>query len=226
MSDEVLACQPWNSNAELIRDCATLGYLKQEWVTLDPTYGGGIWWKLWQPTTLVAHRRFLPDPPDAPMIPVVTDPSWDFRCTGYEAGTFDAIAFDPPYVSKGGRATSGIKQMDKRFGQDDAPATPELLQNLINLGLIEMHRVLKKARSKSGEPQPGMLLVKCQDYISSGKLWPGTLYTTNFARDLGFQLIDRLEHYGTSPRPQPGGRRQVHARRNLSTLLVFKKQRD
>ena len=78
-----------------------------------------------------------------------------------------------------------------------------------------MHRVVKPT---------GIVLVKCQDYISSGKFWAGTHHTLTCALDVGFELIDRLEHYG-APRPQPPGRRQVHARRNLATLFVLRRPR-
>jgi hypothetical protein len=35
----ILAATSWRSNAELIADCAALGYLRANWLTLDPTYG-------------------------------------------------------------------------------------------------------------------------------------------------------------------------------------------
>lgn len=194
-----MAATRWATNAHLIADCARLGYLRAEWITLDPTYGSGTWWKQWRPDLLTVHNRDL-DGSDFRSLPC-----WDDN-------TFDAIAYDPPYVSKGGRATSGIKEMDRRYGQEDAPATPALLQDLINDGLTEMARIVKPK---------GIVLVKCQDYISSGKLWIGTHHTLCHALDLGFTVIDRMEMV-TSPRPQPPDRRQVHARRNLSTLLVFR----
>lgn len=40
----VLAATAWKTNADLIVDCARLGYLRKEWITLDPTYGRGLWW--------------------------------------------------------------------------------------------------------------------------------------------------------------------------------------
>lgn len=83
---------------------------------------------------------------------------------------------------------------------------------MINSGLIEMNRVVRKG---------GYVLVKCMDYISSGKLFMGTYFTVQHAHTLGMETVERFEHVG-APGMQPAGRRQVHARRNLSTLLVFK----
>ena len=199
LPDPVLAASRWSDNAALVADCARLGYLRKDWRTLDPTYGRGNWWTRWQPDELVAHDKFTLDGVDFTALPEPND-------------AFDAATYDPPYVCVGGRKTSGIEEMYYSYGLLEAPTTPAALQQLINAGLSEMYRVVR--------PE-GIVLCKCQDYISSGKLWPGTHFTLVHALSLGFLLIDRLEHVGDA-RPQPGGRRQVHARRNLSTLFVLK----
>ena len=204
----VLAATPWPTNGDLIRDCARLGYLQADWLTLDPTYGLGRWWTRWRPDRLVCHDL---DPDKAPDGPA------DFRELPYSAPTFDAAVFDPPYVSVGGRKTTGLADHHHRYGLTDAPKTPADLQVLINDGLEEVARVVRPR---------GHVLVKCQDYISSGRLWPGTHRTLSHALELGLELVDRLEHYSTAPRPQPPGRRQVHARRNLSTLFVLSTPRS
>lgn len=198
MTAPILAATAWASNAEMIRDVAALGYLREGWVTLDPTYGRGTWWKLWKPHALVTHD--------------LRDDGVDFRSLPEADATFDAVAFDPPYVSVGGRTTTGIPDLHDRYGLTDAPTSPAGLQEIIDAGLKEMLRVVKPS---------GFVLVKCQDYISSGKLWEGTSRTRNAAVECGFEVFDRLEHV-SSPRPQPARSRQVHARRNLSTLFVLR----
>lgn len=195
----VLAATAWNTNADLIVDCVRLGYLHKDWLTLDPTYGKGNWWKSWRPDRLVARNQDL-DGSDFTEMP-------DDDCT------YDAVAFDPPYVSIGGRKPSRLSGMHGAYGMADTPRTPKLLQDLIDAGLGEVHRVLKPG---------GFALAKCQDYISSGHLWLGTHHTLTAALELGFTVQDRLEHTG-APRPQPKGRSQQHARRNLSTLFVLKR---
>ncbi len=195
----ILAAYNWRTNAELIADLARLGYLKKKDVVLDPTYGKGTWWNTWSPDQLVTH--------DIKMDGV------DFRDLPEADDTFDAVAFDPPYVSVGGRATSTIPDFLSRYGMATAPSSPAGVQNLIFDGLKEIARVIKPRK---------YVLVKCQDYVSSGKLWEGTALTRNYAVDkLGFKVVDRIEHIGHT-RAQPPGRRQVHARRNLSTMFVFK----
>ncbi len=212
MTDElVYAAQSWPTNAAMIADCHKLGYLKDDDYILDPTYGRGTWWRVWRPSLtgmLIGHvwREFLTDD---------GDDHWDFRAMWYNDEEFDAVAFDPPYVSVGGRSTSGLNGMHAAYGMDGAPMTPQGVQDDIYDGLSECFRVVKKG---------GIVLVKCQSYVTSGKLWPGLFLTWGYATSvLGFQLIDHLIHI-SGPRPQPLGRGpQKHARRNQSDLLILKR---
>jgi hypothetical protein len=201
MSDLVHAATAWNSNADLIADCARLGYLNASWLTLDPTYGRGNWWSLWRPAQLTCHD--------------IAQDGVDFRRLPHGDDSFEAIAFDPPYVCPGGRATSTTQEMHSRYGMNGTSfRTPAELQAIINDGLTEMRRVVTPK---------GIVLVKCMDYVTSGKLFAGTHYTLTHALGLGFDLVDRLEHIGSAgPQSQ---KRQVHARRNLSTLFVLRAPR-
>ena len=49
----VMAAGTWTSNADLIADCARLGYLQKDFRTIDPTWGGGKFWTTWQPDVLI-----------------------------------------------------------------------------------------------------------------------------------------------------------------------------
>lgn len=219
MMTEYLAAHRWTSNADLIADVAALGYIKATDRVLDPTYGRGIWWKRVRPPLLVSHNRD------------VDEDGFDFRHMPYNDNEFDVVAYDPPYVSVGGRRTSTLGRVDNatstlradgnggsdfhdRYGLVEAPTSPKELQQLINDGLTEAKRVLKPR---------GYVLAKCADYISSGNFWDGTYQTEKHAKEvLGLKQHERFEMIG-SVRPQPPGREQQHARRNLSTLFVFQK---
>lgn len=212
----ILAAQFFKSNAEIIEACVALRFLKPTDLILDPTYGGGKWWKTWQPSgigDLVKHDLKLD--------------GTDFRNTDYEDEQFDVCAYDPPYVSVGGRATTTIREMYEAYGLTGAPTSPEKLQALINDGLDEMWRVLKPG---------GYCLVKCMNYISSGKYHPGIVLTTNHALSLGFEMVDQFVHVKKSGGPQPGNRtragkngkrvksKQKHSRNNYSVLIVLRKK--
>lgn len=196
----LLAAQTFRDNAEMIEQCAQLGYLKPEWFTLDPTYGKGNWWTRFRPTVLSMHDKYVLDGVDFTNLPEDDD-------------TYDAAAFDPPYVAKGGRATSGMKDFDAAYGLRLAERTPWALQTAINYGLDELARVVVPR---------GSVLVKCQNYVSNGRLFLGREHTLQHALDKGFTVTDIVEYVVKAPRPQPPGRQQKHFRRNLSTLLVFK----
>ncbi len=183
----------------MIGACADLGYLRSTDTVLDPTYGRGGWWAEWSPRRLIIHDLYTLD-------------GVDFRDLPEKTGSVDVVAFDPPYVSVGGRATSTLPDYQARYGMDRSGKSPAEVQEVIDLGVKEAFRVLRPK---------GVLLLRCQDYISGGKFWPGTFYSMRAALDYGFTAVDRLERI-SAPRPQPSGRTQRHARRNLSTLLVFR----
>src|SRR5579885_2999910 len=103
-----MAATPWTSNAALIADCAALGYLRSDWLTLDPTYGKGNWWTKWQPDRLVTSDL-------SPSLST-TDLQADFTYLPFQAATCDAVTYDPPYVCVGGRRTSGIESMYDAYG--------------------------------------------------------------------------------------------------------------
>lgn len=192
------ALQYFPSNAEMISQVAEL-YLKDDMIILDPTYGRGMWWKKWKPKILVARDlattghdyTHMPDPNE----------------------TFDAVAFDPPYVVKGGRETSGITEFDDRYGLKNAAKTPKKLLEETKIGLSECFRVVKPG---------GIVLLRTMSYISSGKRVPAVTELAHYASTIGFEELDMLI-YANKGRMQPPGRRQVHFRNNYSVLFVFRR---
>jgi hypothetical protein len=220
VSEIVYAAAKYADNAAMIEALARLGHLTDNAETLDLTYGNGAWWKRWAPLDVFAPLGV------------------DFRATPFAPRSFEQIAFDPPYVSVGGRETSGIKAMLDRYGLDEAPTSPaDLQRTLINPGLDELRRLA-----------PRVAVVKCMDYISSGALWLGSHYTMAKALRVGFTVLDKIERVGSGG-PQPGDRtrkcpachsvaivvdgcvrcdgegriatRQQHARRNITTMWVL-----
>lgn len=200
MTSPVLAATAWPTNADMILDVARLGYINPEDQVLDPTYGRGGWWKKWHPVGLVAHD----------INPALTfgGQSIDFRDMPYPAGHFDVVAFDPPYKLNG----TPTAEIDERYGVHVVASRADRHQ-LIRDGITECLRVLKPG---------GILLAKCQDQVNGGKVRWQTIEFTRHAETVGpAVLIDMLHMLGG--RPQPEGRSQQHARRNMSTLLVLRK---
>jgi len=171
----VMAATKWRDNSEMILAARQLGYITDADLILDPTYQDGTWWKHWRPERLVTNSL---DPANGP------DMTFDFRVAPFPDQTFDVITYDPPYVSKGGRKTSTMQDHQRRYGIDDAPGSPRELQYLINEGLAEMAVLVKSG---------GYLFVKCQDYVSSGKLWDGTFQTRLTASATG--MLTKVDQF-------------------------------
>lgn len=197
----VMAISTAKNNAELIVQCRDLGYMSDDWITLDPTYGLGRFWTLWRPLDLVASDL---NPARSPLgVPV------DFTNMPYCGTPFDAAVLDAPYKLNG---TGGSHASDVAYGVATAGGRWQDRMQLCRDGITECHRVLRPG---------GYLLVKCQDQVCSGQVRWQTIDFTNHAVGLGMRLVDML--HLSSYRAQPAGVRQVHARRNYSTLLVLVK---
>lgn len=197
----IFANGDWKNNGELIADAASL-YIEDDWVVCDPTYGLGKFYTIWQPRTLIASDIDLERSP--------VGFSVDFRRMPWVDGTFDAVIFDPPYKLNG-RPT---ESKDERYGVHVRTDWRDRYQ-LIFDGIDECMRVLRPK---------GILMVKCQDQVCGGKVRFQTLDFSNHAISRGAELIDSFNI--KSYRPQPKGRSQKHARRNYSTLLVFRKGKE
>lgn len=188
-----------NANSDLIRDLIRLGYIPcgRDSIVLDPTYGLGVFWNQQRPDGLIASDL---DPDKSPCGSSIdaTDLPWG-------DGFADCIVLDPPYKLNG-TPDPGI---DARYGVDK-PATPDQRMDLIHAMVAEAARVVRPG---------GTVLVKCQDQVVSGRVRWQTQEIPRRAERHGLRLADQL--FLGSYRPQPAGRRQVHARRNYSTMLVF-----
>ena len=197
----VLAAHPWPTNGHLIEDVARIGYLDEDWLTLDPTYGHGVFWSRWRPGfgNLIVSDL---DPDKNP-----TGNSVDFRDLPYPDSRFDAVVFDPPYKLNG----TPDEKTDKRYGVH-VPTTWQERMALILDGATECARVTRD-----------VLLVKVQDQVCSGKIrWQTLEVTDRLESGGGMELVDRFDMLGAG-RTQPAGRQQRHAYGRPSTLLVFRK---
>lgn len=189
------------SNADLIEACYQLGYIGDDDTVLDPTYGLGRWWSKRTPTRLVGCDIIAERSPIGVSI--------DFRDFKISDGCYDVVAFDPPYKLNG---TGGSHPSDEGYGVDGAYQSWQSKHELIRDGMTECTRVLKVG---------GILLLKCQDQVCSGHVRWQTKEFWAHATTIGLDLEDEL--LLPSYRAQPEGRSQKHARRNYSTLQVYRK---
>lgn len=195
----VMAIGGHKTNAGLIGDCRILGYISDDGMVIDPTYGLGTFWRDWTPRKFRGSDLNLEKSPCGQAI--------DFTALPDDDKTMQTVVFDPPY-KLAGKADAIV---DGRYGVGQY-ASIEARHQLIMAGVTEAERVLVSG---------GHLLLKCQDQVASGKVHWQTILFANHAKECGLTLVDSLLFQ--SYRAQPKGRRQIHARRNYSTLLIFKK---
>ena len=198
MTPKVRAIGTRTDNAALMVDSKTLGYL--DGTVLDATYGLGRFWKLL---------------PGMPTKCVDIDPSKgvtvaDFRRLPYDRDSFDTVVLDAPYKLNGTSTGKGPSASDGDYGVNGEYQSVAAKHELIFDGIDDCLRVART-----------FLLVKCQDQVCAGRVhWQTHLFTQHAVKENRARLVDMLHVQGY--REQPPGRRQLHASRDYSTLLVFK----
>jgi hypothetical protein len=200
VNDDVLAIGKWTTNGDMIADVARLGYLPEP--VLDTTFAKGVFWKRHRPASLVTNDLDSQYP---------TDHHFDVRDIPFPDASFPCVVFDPPYKLNGTSTGRGASAADARYGVTEYASTAAR-HGLLFDGMNECARVLTPG---------GYLLVKVQDSVSGGRVRWQTMEAALHGEGLGLRLVDSFLYMGR--RKQPEGRGQVHARRNYSTLLVFRK---
>lgn len=134
-----------------------------------------------------------------------------------EDNSISTMIFDPPFLATKGKSIKDLSRADsnlmvKRFGR--YPTEPELFKFYQN-ALIEFYRVLKSG---------GILIVKIQDKVSSGKQYMSHVFMINEAEKLGFYCRDLfilLAKHRMTPKWQVVN--QKNARKFHSYFIVFEK---
>ena len=179
----------------------------------DVTYGKGAFWKE------------IPEK-DYRLLKSDIATGVDCRNLPYKDASFDCVVLDPPYMhTPGGTAHDGHQNYEEYYRNNNndngaARATPkkyhEAVLDLYFAAGCEAHRVLRPK---------GILIVKCQDEVCAGK-----------QRLTHVEIIHEYASYGyvaedcfvVVRQNKPGVSRiirQLHARKNHSYFLVFRKRK-
>ena len=159
----------------------------------DPTYGNGNFYK--------------PDDVKEPFHTSDIGDGTDASDLSFPNNSLRSIMFDPPFLQTTGRG-SIIKD---RFG---SYPTMKDLWAFYASALWEFCRVL--------QPK-GVLIVKSQNTVMSGKQWWSTNYICNLASEFGLELVDEFVLLAKHRMPQHNLKQQRHARKYHSYFLVFRK---
>lgn len=236
----VKAISTARSNAELIAQCAELGYLRKDIITLDPTYGKGRFWTKWCPDKLIGTDL----DPDRSLWHLGGVNFTKLEAT-FEYTRFEQIVFDPPYKLNGTSTGKGPSASDVDYAVTEYKSW-RAKHDLIQAGISSCAAVAADDCT---------LLIKCQDQVCCGEVRWQTHEFARHAAVVGFRLVDMLHLRGGRKQPEgrtktcPGckgsgimsvpldlscgrcegsGRlpsEQQHAARNYSTLLITRRGR-
>lgn len=195
MSPILTACV--GTNADLIANVWSIYKPEPGSVIADVTFGRGVFWK----NIDLSGYDFRPSD-------IMT--GIDFRSLPYENGEIDLLVLDPPYMHGGETVKESINHCYRNQN-----TSHESVFRLYASGILEAARVLKKG---------GMIWVKTQDEIESGKQRFTSREVMNFLEMAGFQIIDLFVLVQQSI-PAMREKYQKSARKNHSYLIIGKYRR-
>lgn len=178
-------------------------------VVADVTFGGGVFWKRVPEGTYTLLATDLKDGVDCRALP-------------YDDGSVDCVVFDPPYMHTPGGTAHVAHQHYERYYRNNAASTAngggekyhEAVLALYFEAADEAHRVSR---------EEGIYIVKCIDQVCANRQRLTHVEIINELAKKGFVAEDlfvvmRLNRPGVSRVVK-----QVHARKNHSYFLVFRK---
>jgi tRNA G10 N-methylase Trm11 len=185
------------NNSDLIENVWNIYKPEIGGVITDVTYGKGVFWKKINLTDYDFRASDLMD-------------GVDFCNLHYEDNEVDLLVLDPPYMHGGETVKSSINDCYKNQN-----TSHESVFRLYAGGILEAARVLKKS---------GMIWVKLQDEIESGKQRFTSREVMDFMESSGFLIIDVFVLVQSSI-PAMRVNYQKSARKNHSYLIVGKYRR-
>lgn len=195
-SAPVLTCHE-GTNADLFPIALGM-YVDRGARIADVTYGNGVFWRNIPVGTYDLVASDL-------------QTGVDFTRLPYEAGSFDAVVFDPPYMNGGGNVKESVEKCYKTSRADNGGNMCH--ENVIALylaGILEARRVLRRK---------GVLFIKCQPAVADHVQKMTHVQLMTVLPMIGFRVEDEFVLRQTVT-PLMRHQTQQHARKNHSYLLV------
>lgn len=226
-NDLVLSC--YQDSNDAVFPLILKLYVAEGQKIADCTYGKGVFWKNADQSKYICLFSDL----KTEGLPSIVKGGVDSRRLPYGKGSLDALVFDPPYMhTPGGTAHNGHqnfeqyyannavidKQVARQIWEETNGSPPKYHEAVLDLyfrSAREAVRVLK---------DNGIYIVKCQDEVCANKNRFTHVEIMNELSRYGFRCEDlfvvmRNNKPGVSRLKNP----QVHARKNHSYFLVFRK---
>jgi len=184
-------------------------YVPEGSLVADVTYGKGVFWKQIPRGAYDVRATDLRDGVDCHKLP-------------YGDTMFDCVVFDPPYMhTPGGTAHQNHQNFENYYfnngTENGGKKYHEAVLDLYVKGAREAYRVLKP---------DGIYLVKCQDEVCANQQRLTHVEIINELAMMGFVVEDL---FVVLRKNKPGVSRmlrQVHARKNHSYFLVFRRAKS
>ncbi len=176
-------------------------------VVADVTFGRGVFWKR------VAPGLYR-------LLPTDLQTGVDARSLPYENGSIDCVVFDPPYMHTPGGSAHATHQNFEGYYRNNGTANGtgakyhEAVLELYFSAGREAHRVLR---------DEGIYLVKCADEVCANRQRLTHVEIINELANQGFVIEDLFVVMRVNKPGVSRVLRQVHARKNHSYFLVFRK---
>lgn len=193
---EVIKTAYKGGNSDLIKEVCKL-YLKNGDVVYDVTYGKGVFWKKVDLSSYDFKGSDLMG-------------GVDFSSLPYSDDSCNVLVLDPPYMHGGASVKDSINKCYRNKN-----TSHESVIRLYAKGILEASRVLVKG---------GLIWVKCQDEIESGKQRLSHCEIISLLEIFGFSIVDIFLLVSNST-PTMRNNYQNTARKNHSYLLIAKFRR-
>lgn len=189
-------------------------YVKKGSRVADVTFGKGAFWKSIPDEDYELLRSDL-SPKHKPGVILA-----DSRKLPYPADCLDCVVFDPPYMhTPGGTAHDGHQNFEEYYKNNGDNTTEkkyhEAVLDLYFKSAEEAKRVLRNK---------GIYIVKCQDEVCACKQRLTHVEIINHLEGLSFIAEDVFVLMRENKPGVSRVVRQVHARKNHSYFLVFRKR--
>lgn len=176
----------------------------------DVTYGRGVFWKRVPRDLYDLHRSDIRTGVDCRQLP-------------YEDASFDCVVLDPPYMhTPGGTAHKNHQNYEEYYKNNEASAPGN---GKYHEAVLDLYFKASKEAERVLRPE-GILIVKCADEVCANKQ---RLTHVEIIAQLSKQGFIAEDLFILLRGNKPGMSRvlkQVHARKNHSYFIVFRKSRN